>query len=71
MSSIKATEISFLEEIENLEFHQNVKFNTASTGTLDLIFTSNKIHLTDVHTLDSNDTLGNFLTIIRSKSHST
>ena len=58
MSSIKETEISFLEEIENLEAHQNVKFNTASTGTLDLIFTNNKIHLTDVHTLDSHDTLG-------------
>ena len=58
ISSIKETKISFLEEIENLEVHQNVKFNTASTGTLDLIFTSNKIHVTDVHTLDSNHKLG-------------
>ena len=49
-----------MEEIENHEVHQNVKFNTASTGTLDLIFTSKKIHVTDVHTLDSNDTLGKF-----------
>ena len=40
MSSLKETEISFLEEIENLEFQQNVKFNTASPGTLDLIFTT-------------------------------
>ena len=58
MSTIKETEISILEEIENLEIHQNVKFNTASNGTLDLIFTSNKIHVTDVRTLDSNDKLG-------------
>ena len=34
--------------------------NTASTGTLDLIFTSNKIHVRDVHTLDSNNKLGKF-----------
>ena len=60
MSTIKEPEISFFEEIENLEVHQNVKFNTASTGTLNLIFTSNKIHVTDVHTLDSNDKLGKF-----------
>ena len=46
MSSIKEGEISFLEEIENLEVNQNVKFNTASTGTVDLIFTSNKRHET-------------------------
>ena len=52
MSSIKET------EIENLEVHQNVKCNTASTGTLDLIFTSNKIHVTDFHTLGSNDKYG-------------
>ena len=58
MSSIKETEISFLEEIENLEVHQNVMFNTDLIVTLDLIFTSNKIHVTDVHTLDSNDNLG-------------
>ena len=58
MSSIKETERSFLEEIENLEVHQNVMFNTDLIVTLDLIFTSNKIHVTDVHTLDSNDNLG-------------
>ena len=58
MSKIKGNELSFLEEIENLEVHQNVKFTTASTGTLDLIFTSKKNHVTDVHTLDTNDKLG-------------
>ena len=68
MSSIKETEKSFLEEKENLEVYQNVKFKTASTCTLNLLFTSNKIQVTDVHTLDSNSTLGNFQTIIRSKS---
>ena len=55
ISSFQKSEISFLEEIENHEVHQIVKFNTAST---DLIFTSNKSHVTDVHTLDSNDKLG-------------
>ena len=58
ISSIKETKISFLEEIENLEVHQNVKFNTASAVTLDLIFSSNKIHVSYVHTLDSNVKLG-------------
>ena len=58
MSSIKETKISFLEEIENREVHQNVKFNTASAVTLDLIFSSNKIHVSYVHTLDSNVKLG-------------
>ena len=71
MSSIKKTEISFLEERENLEVHQNEKFNTVSNGALELIFTSKKIHVTDVHTLDSNDKLRNFQTIIRAKSLST
>ena len=47
-----------MEEKENLEVHQNVNFDTATTGTLDLIFTSNKIHVTDVQTLDRNDKLG-------------
>ena len=58
MSSIKEAKISFLEKTENFEVHQNVKLNTASTGTLDLIFTSDKIHATDVHILYSNDKLG-------------
>ena len=35
MSSIKEFEISFLEEIGNLEVHQKITFNTASIGTLD------------------------------------
>ena len=57
MSSIKEAEYSFLEEIENLEDRQNIKSKTVPTGTLDLIFISKKIHVTDVHTLDSNDNL--------------
>ena len=69
MLSIEETKISFLGEIEYLEVHQNVMFNTASTGTLDLIFTSNKIHETDIQTVTIN--WENFQTIIRSKSLST
>ena len=55
MGAIKKPKYYFLEEIENLEAIQKVNFNTASTATLDLIFTSNKFHETDVHTLDSNN----------------
>ena len=58
MSAIKKQKYYFWEEIENFEVHQNDKFNTASTGTLNLIFTSNKIDVTDIHTLDSNNKLG-------------